>query len=163
MTLTTVNPRGIFHHPPGSFFFHLCLTYYLSSSSAPLPLSFSRFISVSLLNSICLSMIYPLQSQPSPLFVPVSLSLLPSSLCLFSPLPPVVDTESGTQIMPDIYKTGLARITFTHTDTHTHTNTNDSTHTHTNPNFNCPKIHYVVTSMWTPLREYASVFSLCLL
>lgn len=56
-SLVSLNPRGIFHHPPGSFLLH-------PPSSLP---PFSRLSSVILHNSICLSIIHPLQSQPSPL------------------------------------------------------------------------------------------------
>lgn len=110
LSVVWYNTKGMFHCPPASFFLHLCLTYYLSPLSPTLPLASSRFISGILLNPICLFMIYPLQSQSAFL-----------CSCLFSPVLPVLDTVSGTQIMSDIYKTGLARITFPYTHTHGYT------------------------------------------
>lgn len=102
-------------------------SYFLSSSSPchPTP-PFSCLTSVILHNSICLSIIHLLRSQPSP---PLSFFFIPvfshSSLCLcfFSSVLPVLDTVSGTQMMSDIYKTGLARITFTHPLIHRHAGT----------------------------------------
>lgn len=73
-----------------------------------------------------------------PCLFPFSLLLSSLCLCLFSQLLLDLDTVSETQIMSDIYKTGLARITFTHAKTSMHTNTNDSMHPYANLSFSSP-------------------------
>lgn len=128
--------------PPPSLFYSSP-----SSSLSSLALSlFSRLISVILHNPICLSIMYPLWSQPPPLLFLFCYHFSPSSLCLFSSLHPVLDTASGTQIMSDVYKTGLSRITFTHNHMHAHTRMTSCITIHTLIMF----IHNnTATSMWT--------------
>lgn len=88
VTVSALNPRGIFHHPPGFFLLH---TWIISCPLHPvfppslLMLHFCHLLSPHL---------------------PVH-HLFPSISALFSlslpPFLPVLDTVSGTQIMSDIY------------------------------------------------------------
>lgn len=66
VTVSALNPRGIFHHPPGFFLLH---TWIISCPLHPLSSlpPFSCFISVISFHPICLSIIYSLRSQPSSL------------------------------------------------------------------------------------------------